>query len=104
MNQVRTKAPDYKANGVSKSGGRSADKLRYRYPRGESYEDVIARLDPVITEYCVSAAAETGLPLWIGFSARLGEDGRVPDVVWDGFTNPEKSGADYAICVRNGVC
>ena len=34
-------------------------------------------LDPVITEYCVSAAAETGLPLWIGFSARTGEDGRI---------------------------
>lgn len=29
---------------------RAADKLRYRYPRGESYEDVIARLDPVIIE------------------------------------------------------
>lgn len=29
---------------------RSADKLRYRYPRGESYEDVIRRLEPVIIE------------------------------------------------------
>lgn len=29
---------------------RKADKLRYRYPRGESYEDVIARLDPAILE------------------------------------------------------
>jgi predicted kinase len=29
---------------------RQADKLRYRYPRGESYEDVIFRLDPVIIE------------------------------------------------------
>lgn len=29
---------------------RSHDKFRYRYPRGESYEDVIARLDPVIIE------------------------------------------------------
>ena len=29
---------------------RSADKLGYRYPRGESYEDVIARLDPLILE------------------------------------------------------
>ena len=27
---------------------RSRDKLRYRYPRGESYEDLIRRLDPVI--------------------------------------------------------
>jgi broad specificity phosphatase PhoE len=27
---------------------RAADKLRYRYPRGESYEDVIQRLEPVI--------------------------------------------------------
>lgn len=34
-------------------------------------------LDPVITEYCVSAAAETGLPLWVGFSARVGTDGQV---------------------------
>jgi broad specificity phosphatase PhoE len=29
---------------------RKRDKLRYRYPRGESYEDVISRLDPVILE------------------------------------------------------
>jgi broad specificity phosphatase PhoE/predicted kinase len=30
--------------------GRSADKFRYRYPRGESYQDVIQRLEPVIFE------------------------------------------------------
>ena len=29
---------------------RSFDKLNYRYPRGESYNDVIARLEPVIFE------------------------------------------------------
>jgi broad specificity phosphatase PhoE/predicted kinase len=29
---------------------RKADKFGYRYPRGESYEDVIQRLDPVIIE------------------------------------------------------
>lgn len=29
---------------------RAADKLGYRYPRGESYQDVIHRLDPVIIE------------------------------------------------------
>lgn len=29
---------------------RQADKLRYRYPRGESYMDIIARLEPVIFE------------------------------------------------------
>lgn len=29
---------------------RKIDKLRYRYPRGESYQDVIHRLDPVIIE------------------------------------------------------
>lgn len=29
---------------------RVADKLRYRYPRGESYLDVIARLEPVTIE------------------------------------------------------
>ncbi|CAI5978071.1 unnamed protein product [Closterium sp. NIES-65] len=29
---------------------RKADKLRYRYPRGESYLDVIQRLEPVIIE------------------------------------------------------
>lgn len=29
---------------------RKADKFRYRYPRGESYEDVIARLEPAIIE------------------------------------------------------
>ncbi len=29
---------------------RQRDKLRYRYPRGESYQDVIERLEPVILE------------------------------------------------------
>ena len=29
---------------------RASDKLRYRYPGGESYEDVIMRLEPVIFE------------------------------------------------------
>jgi len=29
---------------------RQQDKLRYRYPRGESYEDLIQRLEPVIVE------------------------------------------------------
>ncbi|MCA9648244.1 MAG: 6-phosphofructo-2-kinase/fructose-2,6-bisphosphatase [Polyangiaceae bacterium] len=29
---------------------RAEDKLRYRYPRGESYSDVIQRLEPVIVE------------------------------------------------------
>ncbi|HZO14365.1 MAG TPA: 6-phosphofructo-2-kinase/fructose-2,6-bisphosphatase [Polyangiaceae bacterium] len=29
---------------------RQADKLRYRYPGGESYEDIVQRLDPLIAE------------------------------------------------------
>lgn len=29
---------------------RQNDKLRYRYPRGESYEDIIRRIEPVIIE------------------------------------------------------
>jgi 6-phosphofructo-2-kinase/fructose-2,6-biphosphatase len=29
---------------------RKADKFRYRYPSGESYSDVIQRLEPVIVE------------------------------------------------------
>ncbi|GFH23018.1 6PF2K domain-containing protein, partial [Haematococcus lacustris] len=29
---------------------RKQDKLRYRYPAGESYLDVVQRLEPVITE------------------------------------------------------
>ena len=41
--QVRARFPEeYRA--------RSTDKLRYRYPRGESYLDLIARLEPVIFE------------------------------------------------------
>lgn len=41
--EVRMRYPDeYRA--------RQQDKLRYRYPRGESYEDVIARLEPVLIE------------------------------------------------------
>jgi broad specificity phosphatase PhoE/predicted kinase len=34
----------------SEFAARAADKFRYRYPRGESYEDVIKRLEPVIFE------------------------------------------------------
>jgi broad specificity phosphatase PhoE len=34
----------------SEYGARLADKFRYRYPRGESYQDVIQRLEPVIFE------------------------------------------------------
>jgi broad specificity phosphatase PhoE len=41
--QVRNRFPD-----VYRS--RTADKLSYRYPRGESYMDVITRLEPVIFE------------------------------------------------------
>ena len=41
--EVQEKFPEeYKA--------RDVDKLRYRYPRGESYVDVINRLEPVIFE------------------------------------------------------
>ena len=29
---------------------RDVDKFRYRYRRGESYEDLVARLEPVIME------------------------------------------------------
>ena len=41
--QIREQMPDVYA-------ARKADKFRYRYPRGESYEDVIQRLDPLIIE------------------------------------------------------
>ncbi len=39
--QIRLEMPDVWA-------ARGTDKFRYRYPRGESYEDVIQRLDPII--------------------------------------------------------
>jgi broad specificity phosphatase PhoE len=41
--QIREQMPDVHA-------ARKADKFRYRYPRGESYEDVIQRLDPLIIQ------------------------------------------------------
>ena len=41
--QIRLEMPDVWA-------ARGTDKFRYRYPRGESYEDVIQRLDPVIIQ------------------------------------------------------
>ena len=41
--QIREQMPDAYA-------ARKADKFRYRYPRGESYEDVIQRLDPMIIQ------------------------------------------------------
>jgi hypothetical protein len=34
--------------------------------------------------------------------AVFGEEGALPDIVWDGFTNPEKTDPQYAICVNNG--
>jgi broad specificity phosphatase PhoE/predicted kinase len=41
--EIRTDLPDEFA-------ARARDKFRYRYPRGESYADVIQRLEPVIVE------------------------------------------------------
>jgi len=41
--EIRAQMPDEFA-------ARAADKFRYRYPRGESYADVIQRLEPVIVE------------------------------------------------------
>jgi parallel beta-helix repeat protein len=35
-------------------------------------------------------------------TAMFAESGRLPDVVWDGIANLEKSGSEYAICVNNG--
>ncbi|KAH8519942.1 hypothetical protein Peur_001719 [Populus x canadensis] len=41
---------EIKKNMPEEYGARKKDKLRYRYPRGESYLDVIQRLEPVIIE------------------------------------------------------
>ena len=41
---------EIKANMPAEYEARKGDKFHYRYPRGESYEDVIQRLDPVIIE------------------------------------------------------
>lgn len=41
--EIRLKMPEV-------FSARAADKFRYRYPRGESYEDVIQRLDPLIIQ------------------------------------------------------
>ncbi|HEX7668837.1 MAG TPA: 6-phosphofructo-2-kinase/fructose-2,6-bisphosphatase [Polyangiaceae bacterium] len=41
--EIREQMPD-------EFGARAKDKFRYRYPRGESYADVIQRLEPVIVE------------------------------------------------------
>jgi broad specificity phosphatase PhoE/predicted kinase len=41
---------EIKATLPAEYAARKADKLSYRYPRGESYVDVIRRLDPVILE------------------------------------------------------
>ena len=35
-------------------------------------------------------------------TALYGAAGRLPDIVWDGFRNPEKTGAEFAICVGDG--
>ena len=41
---------EIKAAQPEEYAARKQDKLRYRYPRGESYLDVIQRLEPVIIE------------------------------------------------------
>jgi broad specificity phosphatase PhoE len=41
--EIESKHPDEFCN-------RDLDKFHYRYPRGESYEDLVARLEPVIME------------------------------------------------------
>lgn len=41
--EIRDKMPDLHE-------ARTADKFRFRYPRGESYEDVIQRLDPLLIQ------------------------------------------------------
>ncbi len=41
---------EIKARFPDEFAARAIDKFRYRYPRGESYADVIQRLDPVIVE------------------------------------------------------
>ncbi len=34
--------------------------------------------------------------------ALFGESGRLPDIVWDGISHPERTGPEYAICIQNG--
>lgn len=43
-------ASQVKSSFPEEYAARELDKLRYRYPRGESYLDIIARLEPVIFE------------------------------------------------------
>jgi broad specificity phosphatase PhoE/predicted kinase len=42
--------PEIKSGMPDEFAQRASDKFRYRYPRGESYYDVIQRLEPVIVE------------------------------------------------------
>ncbi len=58
--QIHEQMPDVYA-------ARKADKFRYRYPRGESYEDVIQRLDPLI----IQLERQTSPVLLIGHQAVL---------------------------------
>lgn len=58
--QIKDQMPDVYA-------ARRADKFRYRYPRGESYEDVIQRLDPLI----IQLERQTSPVLIIGHQAVL---------------------------------
>ena len=41
---------DFEARYPKQFGERDKDKYHYRYPSGESYEDLVARLEPVIME------------------------------------------------------
>jgi broad specificity phosphatase PhoE/predicted kinase len=42
--------PEFRARYPEDFAARKADKLRFRYPRGESYQDVVRRVEPVIVE------------------------------------------------------
>jgi parallel beta-helix repeat protein len=34
--------------------------------------------------------------------AVFGEQGRLPDIIWDGITHPDRIGSEYAICIEDG--
>merc|ERR1711998_570326 len=93
----------FKERYPSESSSRKRDKIGYRYPRGESYYDIIARLDPVMIELLsfdeplLMVSHQATLRMVRGFLMGASRDDcpsyeiplhTVMKITWDGWSEP----------------
>ncbi len=71
--------------------------------------DVVENFDPYPETILIFGNTFSGggdAPDYEGLNAvrrsLYGTEGRLPDMVWDGFRHPERNGREFAICVNNG--